>query len=233
MKENEKIKEFAIKKMLLTHLLKCEDDSNSYAITEFSIANFTRRVDIFFVKDDTLHAFEIKSEFDSLNRLEGQISEYLNHFDKVTIVAASKFIPNILLKTPSNVGIWEIKDTTFKIIRQGRISRVKDKLTFIRMMTLVELINLSKKQYLNITSRKRIDIEFLVSKLPIYLLRGAAIENIKNRYRKRGGNFYNYSELQTKAIIKTESKKKNMSTISYEKKIDSFLQAIKAIKDGI
>ena len=75
MKENEKIKEFAIKKMLLTHLLKCEDDSNSYAITEFSIANFTRRVDIFFVKDDTLHAFEIKSEFDSLNRLEGQISE--------------------------------------------------------------------------------------------------------------------------------------------------------------
>lgn len=233
MKENEKIKEFAIKKMLLTHLLKCEDDSNSYAITEFSIANFTRRVDIFFVKDDTLHAFEIKSEFDSLNRLEGQISEYLNHFDKVTIVAASKFIPNILLKTPSNVGIWEIKDTTFKIIRQGRISRVKDKLTFIRMMTLVELINLSKKQYLNITSRKRIDIEFLVSKLPIYLLRGAAIENIKNRYRKRGGNFYNYSELQTKAIIKTESKKKNMSTISYEKKLDSFLQAIKAIKDGI
>ncbi|MFP5976630.1 sce7726 family protein [Enterobacter mori] len=233
MKENEKIKEFAIKKMLLTHLLKCEDDSNSYAITEFSIANFTRRVDIFFVKDDTLHAFEIKSEFDSLNRLEGQISEYLNHFDKVTIVAASKFIPNILLKTPSNVGIWEIKDTTFKIIRQGRISRVKDKLTFIRMMTLVELINLSKKQHLNITSRKRIDIEFLVSKLPIYLLRGAAIENIKNRYRKRGGNFYNYSELQTKAIIKTESKKKNMSTISYEKKLDSFLQAIKAIKDGI
>lgn len=233
MKENEKIKEFAIKKMLLTHLLKCEDDSNSYAITEFSIANFTRRVDIFFVKDDTLHAFEIKSEFDSLNRLEGQISEYLNHFDKVTIVAASKFIPNILLKTPSNVGIWEIKDTTFKIIRQGRISRVKDKLTFIRMMTLVELINLSKKQYLNIMSRKRIDVEFLVSKLPIYLLRGAAIENIKNRYRKRGGNFYNYSELQTKAIIKTETKKKNMSTISYEKKLDSFLQAIKAIKDGI
>ncbi|HCL6949039.1 TPA: sce7726 family protein [Enterobacter cloacae] len=233
MKENEKIKEFAIKKILLTHLLKCEDDSNSYAITEFSIANFTRRVDVFFVKDDTLHAFEIKSEFDSLNRLEGQISEYLNHFDKVTIVAASKFIPNILLKTPSNVGIWEIKDTTFKIIRQGRISRVKDKLTFIRMMTLVELINLSKKQHLNITSRKRIDIEVLVSKLPIYLLRGAAIENIKNRYRKRGGNFYNYSELQTKAIIKTESKKKNMPAISYEKKLDSFLQAIKAIKDGI
>ncbi|HGG8815155.1 MULTISPECIES: sce7726 family protein [Enterobacter cloacae complex] len=233
MKENEKIKEFAIKKILLTHLLKCEDDSNSYAITEFSIANFTRRVDVFFVKDDTLHAFEIKSEFDSLNRLEGQISEYLNHFDKVTIVAASKFIPNILLKTPSNVGIWEIKDTTFKIIRQGRISRVKDKLTFVRMMTLVELINLSKKQHLNITSRKRIDIEVLVSKLPIYLLRGAAIENIKNRYRKRGGNFYNYSELQTKAIIKTESKKKNMPAISYEKKLDSFLQAIKAIKDGI
>ncbi|MFA1019498.1 sce7726 family protein [Enterobacter sp. SAT-E-asb] len=233
MKENEKIKEFAIKKILLTHLLKCEDDSNSYAITEFSIANFTRRVDVFFVKDDTLHAFEIKSEFDSLNRLEGQISEYLNHFDKVTIVAASKFIPNILLKTPSNVGIWEIKDTTFKIIRQGRISRVKDKLTFVRMMTLVELINLSKKQHLNITSRKRIDIEVLVSKLPIYLLRGAAIENIKNRYRKRGGNFYNYSELQTKAIIKTESKKKNIPAISYEKKLDSFLQAIKAIKDGI
>lgn len=231
MNDISKNSENLIKGILLKHLLTKTKDSSDYAITEFSVANFSRRVDIVLAKKDNLYAFEIKSEFDSLSRLEGQVGEYLKHFDKVTVVVATKHLDAALAKTPDNVAIWEISKSIIKIRRPGKISSIKDKLKFIKMMTLSELMTLSKKNNLKPLSKNRIEIEEILCKLPCKTLRKQAINNIKVRYEKRNLNFYNYEKLSNLTIVKEKVKKQQYLTSQNkdENKIDSYLLALDAL----
>lgn len=231
MNDSSKNSENLIKEQLLRHFFANAEKSNYYAITEFSIANFTRRVDILLAKKNNLYAFEIKSEFDSLSRLEGQVDEYLRHFDKVTVVAATKHINSALAKTPDNVAIWEISKSKIKIRRPGKIVSIKDKYKFIKMMTLSELITLLRKSNLKTQSKNRIEIEEILCKLPINTLKKEAIHNIKIRYKKRKLNFYDHENINTLNIVKqTITKQQRLTSPNQdENKIDSYLLALDAL----
>lgn len=50
-------------------------------INEMVVANWARRADLA-VANGNLHAFEIKSDFDSLKRLEGQLSTFSSRFEQ-------------------------------------------------------------------------------------------------------------------------------------------------------
>lgn len=227
MNDISKNSENLIKEILLKHLLESKKNISDFAITEFSIANFSRRVDILLAKKDNLYAFEIKSEFDSLGRLEGQVYEYLKHFDKVTVVVATKHINAALAKTPHNVAVWEISQSKIKIKRTGKISIIKDKHKYIKMMTLSELIALSKKNNLKPKGKKRIEIEEGLYKLSIKILKKEAINNIKTRYKKRNLNFYTYNNLNILNIAKEVITKKQITAVKKnENKIDSYLLAL-------
>jgi len=213
-----------IKAMLLNDLLKNDNSQDTFAITEFSIANFSRRVDIVLSKNKNLYAFEIKSEFDSLIRLEGQIVEYLKHFDKVTVVSTSKHINNILLKTPKNVSVWELADSKIRIVRRGKKNKIKTKSTFIKMMTLTELLRLAQKNKISLVSNKRKDIEKSLSTLSISLIREEALINIKDRYKKRNNNYYDYAKLPILSI--TKEKPESKDKVQQCNKIEKYIHAL-------
>ena len=136
---NKRALEPELKAMLLNHLrnrksLSCSDT----IMNEFTVGDFSRRVDLALIRDCELIGFEVKSEADSLYRLEGQTQKYLEYFDKVVIVAASKHIPSILSLVPNNVGVWEVLGDRIVIRRRGIKKRISKKLSFIEMMRVSE-----------------------------------------------------------------------------------------------
>ncbi len=63
--------------------------------------------------------YEIKTEYDSLIRLEDQLSSYTKLFNKVFVVCASKMITDVLHLIPLNVGVIEFTDACkLKTIRE-------------------------------------------------------------------------------------------------------------------
>lgn len=52
--------------------------------------------------------YEIKTEFDTLNRLPEQLSSYTKIFDKVIVISANKHLDKICGLLPKNVGLLEL-----------------------------------------------------------------------------------------------------------------------------
>ena len=53
----------------------------------------------------TSHAYEIKTAFDSLDRLEGQLSDYRRCFDNVSVVSSNRHISKLLKELDDIVGL--------------------------------------------------------------------------------------------------------------------------------
>ena len=84
------IKESSIKKYLKKNIInKFVCDPSSMVIDELGIMWGKNRVDIAVINDE-LHAYEIKSEKDTLKRLYKQAASYNDIFDKITIVVHEK-----------------------------------------------------------------------------------------------------------------------------------------------
>lgn len=54
--------------------------------------------------------YEIKTEFDTLNRLPEQLSSYTKIFDKVIVISANKHLDKICALLPKNVGLLELTE---------------------------------------------------------------------------------------------------------------------------
>lgn len=159
---------------------------NATLINEFSIAGWKRRADIT-IANGHLMAVEIKSEHDSLKRLDGQTATYLQYFDKVIIVAATKFIPKILSICPKNVAVWELKiNNTINIIRKGRIKKIVDRNTLCSILHKHELLSLLKKEKIKVEKDdQRHNLNELIHKVSIRNIRNHVITSLKKRYSKK------------------------------------------------
>lgn len=79
-------------------------DPECLVIDEFSISLGASRADIAVV-NGVLHGYELKSEFDSLDRLPLQIKHYSAVMDKVTLVIAEKHLDGALQLIPEWWGV--------------------------------------------------------------------------------------------------------------------------------
>lgn len=172
-----------IKSLVLSYLLEKKIfKDQSLIINEFTYGSFSRRVDLALIQNNDFYGIEIKSEFDSLMRLEGQVSEYLKVFDKVIVVVASKHLEHAKNILPENVALWVISSAGIKVVRRGKKSKIKEKSTFINLMRVVDLIKLSKLFTTNLETRSRNELVKLVSKLPVSKLRETAFQALFRRY---------------------------------------------------
>lgn len=72
------------------------------------------------VVNGSLHAFEIKSMYDNLDRLNGQLTNYFKVFDFTTVVVSENHYEKILAFVPKHCGIWTVcKDE----IKEERIAQ--------------------------------------------------------------------------------------------------------------
>ncbi|MCM5510789.1 sce7726 family protein [Vibrio sp. SCSIO 43169] len=117
--------------------------NDAVLINELPVDGFSRRADLV-VANGKLHAFEIKSDADSLVRLQGQINTYLSFFDKVTLVCSRKFSDRAMELLPKEVEILELSIAkgaySLKYRRRGKINEVsspREYLSFVDKRSLM------------------------------------------------------------------------------------------------
>ncbi|HHI5022223.1 TPA: sce7726 family protein [Vibrio parahaemolyticus] len=153
-------------------------NENSIIMSELTVGNFSRRVDLAIYSQGKLLAFEIKSEADSLNRLSGQIDKYLEYFDKVVVVSDKKFVSMLTDSLPENVGLWEVNKSKIKVRQRGRLQQKIDSSKLIDMMDLIDLHKLSSK----LKSEAHKDIEKSLESVPYKTLRQGVEATLERKF---------------------------------------------------
>lgn len=180
-------KEREIKAALIDWLYSKGMVQNAVLINEMVVANWSRRADVV-VANGHLYAYEIKSEFDSLKRLDGQVRSFSEHFDKVVVVAASKFVSAILTEYPSEIGVLEVfagKDgLEFKQVRPGRIDAIKSIRHLSSHISKADIVRLLKAHDIDVDpAERRVALEALLERVPVSRAREFVLRCIKNKYR--------------------------------------------------
>lgn len=187
-----KLLERDIKALLIKHLLeKSIIKKDDTLINEFSIDTHTRRIDLLAVRKNTTIGFEIKSEADSLARISGQIEKYKQYFDKIIIVAAKKHIPNLLQLVEPNIGIWQVEDSSFIVVRRGKSAQVKVKENLLKLIPLNFLLKIAQSNHLNVPkySKDRKSLEALLSKLSASKIRFELYSYLSEKYKIYSSEF--------------------------------------------
>lgn len=129
---------------------KHQNDPDTVLIDELGLCRGSVRVDLAVVNGQ-LHAYEIKSDRDSLRRLHTQAEVYSRVFDRVTIVCGDRHIPHALDIVPS---WWEllriVPDTQvpiFKCARRGRKNPNKDIRALAELLWIDEAMALLARRH--------------------------------------------------------------------------------------
>ena len=83
-----------------------QNDQDAIIGHEVLYSQNQRRADLVVIKQDLMYALEIKSDIDTINRLNDQIKDYLSTFDFVSVITTSKHIKEIRSKLNKKVGIF-------------------------------------------------------------------------------------------------------------------------------
>jgi hypothetical protein len=87
-------------------------------LTEFRVGNSKADVVIL---NGTSTVYEIKSERDTLFRLNRQLADYLTVFDRVNVVAGENHTEELLAEIPPQVGIFIISDKNYmSVVREPK-----------------------------------------------------------------------------------------------------------------
>jgi hypothetical protein len=124
-------------------------DPECLVIDEFSISLGASRADIAVV-NGVLHGYELKSEFDSLERLPLQIKHYSAVMDKVTLVVAEKHLDGALKLIPDWWGVKTVSvgpkgAILIKHKRGERLNRNFDSLMLAQLLWKDECIDVLER----------------------------------------------------------------------------------------
>ena len=154
---------------------------------EVELNRGSARIDILAI-DDCMHGFEIKSDHDTLNRLEHQIKIYNMVFDKVTLVVGEKYLNKAKLIIPDWWGIILAEDTGNEIklveIKNPEINSKVNPRILVQLLWRDELKKLLKdRNSLRGFSSKNKNIlgKRLIQVLSIDDLKLSVRETLKNR----------------------------------------------------
>lgn len=160
----------------------------------------------------TSTVYEIKTELDSLERLERQINSYSEIFEYIYIVTCEKYIDKVLEIVPNYVGVMILTNKyTFKIIKkaQSNIQNIKSSNVFdmLRKNEYLDVIKTIYKEVPNVPNTmiyKKCKERF--EKLPPELAHKMMVNKLKKRELKEyQKSFLNDVPLSMKLIgIKEE-----------------------------
>lgn len=91
--------------------------------------------------------YEIKSEYDTLNRLEEQLNDYLKLFDEVYVVCSAKNLESVLKTADERVGVLELTRQNYFSEKRAATPRIDP----IDIDLLIK--SLRKEEYLELVKR--------------------------------------------------------------------------------
>lgn len=189
------LNEKAIKTKLIDYILDKKYPKCKLIGVEVPFISMKRRVDVLVITGQKeLIAFEIKSDLDSLYRLNDQIKDYKKAFDKLYIVTSEKYknirLPSNLCK---NLGFIYINGQVCEKKKAVKI-RELDKNYLIRFLLKKDLIKLGYSPRESIVMIRE---NYLRQDIPNSATRTLAIESLLDRYSYRFQLFKKYKESKT------------------------------------
>jgi len=159
-----------------------QNDQDAIIGHEVLYSQNQRRADLVVIKQDLMYALEIKSDIDTINRLNDQIKDYLSTFDFVSVITTSKHIKEIRSKLNKKVGILVVSDNDIKIIRRPKRQKRLSKQNLCEFLSRQSLLKLLKKK--GISRFSMFELRKLATQL-ICLndLRKEAISTLYSRYK--------------------------------------------------
>ena len=168
-------------------------------------------------------AYEIKTEFDNLNRLESQVLEYSKMFNLVNVVTDSSRISEVMDHIPGNVGVITLNERyNLTLIRKAKRSpRSLDASTIFNSMRMVEIRKLMRMNEMNVpdvpnTIERKACMEKLL-RLPISKISQSACEVLKTARNKSymANLLKNAPASISSLLLARELNEKNIANITY------------------
>jgi hypothetical protein len=121
-------------------------DKKVKIIEELGVQNGNARIDIAIV-NRIMHGYEIKSDLDTLRRLQEQITIFNSVFDKMTIVVGKSHLYEAIRMVPEWWGIMVAKIDTngsviFNTIREEEINKDQDCVSVARLLWREEALKI-------------------------------------------------------------------------------------------
>jgi hypothetical protein len=214
------------KTKLINYLYKTKMfNKHSIVASEIPVDSFKRRADLLLL-DNKIHFFEIKSDIDSLARLEGQLETYTSFADQVTILCSPLHVPKILKQVPSYIGIWILDENdNIIVIRESKYRKIRKKSSLLKHINVTELKRTLSQEGLGAKtgSSTRAEMLTLAQKIKIETLRVHVLSHLMSRYSKNSCELLNKLRMETKIVesslhlLKRREKISNSEVLSNQK----------------
>ena len=183
----DKMKDIDIRNSLMDKLNMQNEGHDYLIIPEMVVCDGESRVDIA-VANENLYGYEIKSDVDTLDRLEIQKQSYNRTFDKVFIVVGSKFEKIISEHVPDWWGIYvayydKNKEVKIKERKRGRKNENVSAEALLELLWREEVATLLKQYGVKSISGKnrRILRKMAIDNIPFEIIRNYTRETLKSR----------------------------------------------------
>lgn len=113
------------------------------------------------VVDSALHGYEIKSERDSLARLQKQIKNYARVCSRMTLVVARRHLDKAMSMLPEVWGVIAVRDSDLCVVREPQENTAIEAKMLLHMLWRDELLDVLRRYNLLRKGWKR---------LPLYAL---------------------------------------------------------------
>ncbi|MFZ5968395.1 MAG: sce7726 family protein [Bacillota bacterium] len=165
-----------------------EDHPDTIVIDELQVCYGSARVDIAAI-NGFLHGYEIKSESDTLERLEQQITYYNKVFDYLYLACSEKYITEVEKKIPSWWGIFlatnnEFGQVDLKKVREAECNERLESFALAQLLKKDEILQVLSLYGLNNQVKKLPKYklwQYLADSLPIQEIQ----ENVKRCLKTR------------------------------------------------
>jgi len=147
-------------------------------------AHDTGRVDILAV-GETLHCYEIKSDTDSLGRVQSQVDSFSQYCEALTFVGGPRLAIKLLRETPSWCGVWlahrSPRGLVLTVLRLAKTNPRADARATLHILSAVELRRMSVLLGQSRPKTKLNAINSLAPVLPLARIRRYVTASLKRR----------------------------------------------------
>jgi len=173
--------ELDIRNAIIAAMSRTTTWASSTFIPEMFVDKFTRRADLVVAGNNKLIVFEIKSERDKLDRLDGQLKSYIRFFEQVTVVCAERHLEGVKANSLSEVGIWAIrKDGSIRKVRKAKSLDQCSTDSWLSFLPVDELRKLLKMHNMKL-GRHRHDLLAAADNIPMKAIRKYVLDYLQRR----------------------------------------------------
>lgn len=180
------IPEHQLRRSLISKLLEEHRHDDVVIVEEFGVASGASRIDVALLNGH-IHGFEIKSDYDRLDRMEHQLQKFSAVCQKLTFVVGRRYVSSVLRATPHWCGvIVAYRHSTgvrFVTLRRSKLNPADDPEALARLLWRAEanalLVSIG---VLPSQNRRRAEVwAKVVATLSVMEVRRAVVRALKQR----------------------------------------------------